>query len=112
MFTLLLALLLPVEQFTRDEVDIAEWNTVATEHSRFTQVIFWGWNGERIAVRGWWHANKVQRPVRVNGRWVIRWHDDRAREIRALRVIETVTDYDPERDDLIWTKGDDRQRLK
>jgi hypothetical protein len=94
----------PPEHAATDRVDVIEVNHFYDEHGKlvFDQLLFFDWSPRqsRYNVRAWrLMKSSSQAPQRDHkrGDYSVTWFDgDALREIRAVTVRETWTQYDPE----------------
>ena len=112
----------PVSTSPVDEVDLVEVNHHFDEQGRlvFDQVIFYDWCPRecRYQVRDWrLLKNPAQIPVRNwrDGRFDAIWHDfkqsDVLRQVKALMVRESWTQYDPELVEREFLPEEQRRQL-
>ncbi len=109
----------PVDDVTRDEVDLVEINHFHDEHGRlvFDQIIFYDWCNEkcRFQVRAWrllkTAAQMPRRDLRNNG-YIAMWRDgDVTREVQAKSMRESWTQYDPEQSERKYLADTRRREL-
>jgi hypothetical protein len=109
----------PVDDITRDQVDLIEINHFHDEHGRlvFDQIIFYDWCDEkcRFQVRAWrllkTAAQMPRRDLRNNG-YVAMWRDgDVTREVQAKSLRESWTQYDPEQSERKYLADTRRREL-
>lgn len=88
----------------RQRYEFAELNHVEDGTAKFTQLIFWEWNGEyrRLDVARWMIVDDAMYATLVpigrdHYRVVIPRNPSRSYEFRAKIFHESWTDYDPER---------------
>lgn len=109
----------PVDDVTRDQVDLIEINHFHDDHGRlvFDQIIFYDWCDEkcRFQVRAWrllkTASQMPRRDLRGNG-YIAMWHDgDITREVQAKSLRETWTQYDPEQTERKYLADTRRREL-
>lgn len=116
---LLAVTIMPQSEPVRDSVDIIEVNHFYDQNGQlvFDQVIFWEWHERegRYHVLAWRLLKRPsQFPVRdwQRGGHVAVWYDgDVLREVRAVAVRETWTQYDPELAERAFLPKDRRLEL-
>lgn len=115
MLKLLLFLVIPFNDVVRDECDLLELNHCYDDfgNKRFDQQIFWEWNPDRSAYQVIdFRMVSVFRIAKQENDWRCRWGEfGIRREVLATSYIETWTQYDPERNDLVKHKLENRRKL-
>ena len=94
----------PIGNVAIDQVDLIEYNHFYDEQGRhvFDQLIFYDWSrrDSRYQIRDW---RLIKSPTQVPHKdekrnlYTVTWHDGQVlRQVRAISIRETWTQYDPE----------------